>query len=1245
MPSLIVQVYKINDSGEPENITEQCPSILIDDSIAIIKNKLFISELGLLPSLVKLQIQIDDSYVLIKEPRNLFYQYFDVLPETPSIYVTFLPDITQKWMDDRKNPIFSQMAVDENVVIKTFNELKTEFVDLKQDDLQFIVDVWAHENNFPVESKVDITNYTSNVTYEQTRIANQLEEFEDEKMEEFYTSAREFESDIENIVYNDISLIIKGENIISGTKGVFIKLNEIFNVLELNEDIPFIALGKKSSNTKLKQPQIKILNNLLNSVLDKEIKSWVLNEKKKLNEASYKIIKGLMLKVRIDELSSYMTMNVLANGLIYVNLTMNKESSNLDDIINIIREHVNKVIDYLNTLKTVFLYSKRLVHVENSKLIVDSVDATIETNRLIDRSKFDTIAKTMSISKNLIEIKPTESAEVLSAYYKKFKTKESSEDIKGITINIRDNPYKKDSSLIKVYSAQNQNQAFIIVWVILLLAELSDVSAHDNFFEEIKKKRKIREKTNKKKLKEQGINFSSRECQSHRQPMLNVNDEEPIAEDGYNTSYSGKNYKCNNPEYPYPGFTTKNNVLCCYSHNQTGHENYIKNVDPNSLDILVEPSNFKIKVDRSGKKFETFVIKIVSDFPNMNENVDLDKIPKYYYLEPSKSKITSHQGIVPIYDDKVIKIIEDEQNIWLDRVPLSQLIYPSASNKCSNKPDLHNRVKLNAPCKDHKSHQFFGYTSKSIPCCFDKERDEYITRKKKEADITKQYIIKSAEKILNYKQLGILTNDLNKLLNEVMTSNDGTYYRMGIIQNNSAFLNVLLMACNNIIRGNTINNHSEFKRYISNYLMKNPGEFSKLNNGDISNKYGTIENYIKYITNKDTFLNWSELVDLLERMLRRNIIIFDINDKTKLLCRSTQLNPKKFNRPFILLLKRKNTFEVIIKLTIIDDKNEIIKDFPFENKIVKFLTEYYKDTCIKKNVYPENFNFIPLPHYSLLVNKLKNDCAKELGHIKYQIKNDFNKINMLMTKRGILLPVLETGIIDNPEIKIVSFNSLVRQQDKLLRLKDYVNAFKALNKCLKNDNDNKIKIYGIINSNISGIGGIVTNQNYTIPYKKSNEDTNTFEKFDYTYYLDVDNQLHAEKPKDTVLSLFSQEQDSISDRLFKLKKMIGEKISQSNTTVKEEIELIIKNTQKDKGYKIKQLLDIFYDIGIPQKDEGLLKSIANEILNDNKEQLILNNIITSDTLNKNDVIIRTSESILLNLDDIRGWIKKYTQLV
>ena len=57
----------------------------------------------------------------------------------------------------------------------------------------------------------------------------------------------------------------------------------------------------------------------------------------------------------------------------------------------------------------------------------------------------------------------------------------------------------------------------------------------------------------------------------------------------------------------------------------------------------------------------------------------------------------------------------------------------------------------------------------------------------------------------------------------------------------------------------------------------------------------------------------------------------------------------------------------------------------------------------------------------------------------------------------------------------------------------------------------------------------------------------------------------------------------------------------------------------------------------------ILKHIANEMINDNIEHLLLNNLITSNVFNPDEIVKRNNESIWLNLDDIKKWIKKFKQ--
>lgn len=1218
--------------------------VYLDDSIQKIKDKLFVYNADYVPNFLK--IEVGKSKRIVTNSNDILYEYIDDF-EDRVIYISNIQD------DIIKNP--EELLSDSDLFDSVLLDFQKQYTDLTDDDLQFIIKFVIINKEYAIIQidYSDIEGYIYNLKDTRDKLLKITKETNnDMSIREFEKLSKNFElNTLENkISYNNINLNIIGRNFENGSKGIFIKLNEIYNIIELTDKIPFIALGRKSGSSRL--PQIKIFNKLIDTIQEKEIKGWVLNEKKKLNEATYKIIKGLMIKTHFGT-NNFLTINLLANGLLSINLKLSQNEQdkymNLEGLINDIKREVNIIIEYLNTFNGVFLRSKRISLIDNSFVSIDSIDTSIETSVFIDRIKFESIIKNQYISNSILELKQTESLDVLSAYYKKFKTRDTLEDIKGITINVKDNAYKEDSSIIKIFGANNYTQTLLILLNVLIIAEMSSLLKSDGLFDDFIKKRKIREKTNKKKLKEQGINFDSRECQAIRQPILhdkNNNDNN----DDYIITHNNKDYRCDNSDYPYPGFT-KSNIVCCFKYNQSGNESYIKNVNPDSLTILVEPSNFKITIKEKKESFETYIIRIVSDYQEgFNES---NSMPRYYYLSSLKSNIQlSQSDLIPIYNKSLIKKIENEDSIWLDRVPLAQIIYPSATNKCSHKPDLNNRTSINAPCNEYKKENFnfFGYTSKSVPCCFDKEKEPYINRKKKESDITKQYIIQSSDKILNYQKIGILPEDISTLLNKILLKSDTkTFYRMGIIQNNNSFLNAILLGINNTVNQTLINNHIEFKHKIIRYLQKNPNEFNKLNNGDISIKY-SLEEYIEFISNDNNYLSWSLLIDILERLLKVNIIIFDTNNtNTKLLCRQIILNSKKFNRPFILLLKHKNTFELVIQLVLQSDKkNDVIREFQYENKIIQFLTQYYKDTCIKENIYPKNYPYIPInTHQYIIQTLLLENNNTLLGSIKYQIKNNFNKINYLMTKRGVVIPIIETGIIDNPNIKVIEFSSFIRQNTKLLSLYNYINVFKAYNKIT----NQTTKIIGIVDTNIAEIGGLMSNFGNFIPYlKSSNDNDNDIPKLDFKYYLDLDEKLHNNNNTTFIkndFEIYSSNDDKIKTNIFNLKSILGNQIYQDQY-IKDNIESIIKNKTLTRNQKINDILDIFVNIPLIKQEiildsdsTILLKTIANEMINDNIENLVLNNIITSENFNKNDVKIRSSESILLNIDDIRRWIKNF----
>lgn len=1210
------------DKIKNQVINENRPHILIDDNLMTVKHKLYAFDGDYIPNLLKFEYKNSDGeFMSITE--DLFKYNLDEFD--PTIYVT-------KLLDEISNYDFTTIYISNNidVLLKT---LKNSYIDLKEDDLRFVINFAIIQTDPELGKDLEdsIAEYLESSDVERNNLTKKYtNEEENPMLKKFYNLSSVYKLDFDNYVdiektsYSDVSVIIKGKSI---DNEIFIKIQSIFNVFELSPSIPFIALSKKQSQVNIKEPLIKIHDSLIEQISSREIKSWVLNEKKKLNQASYKIIKGLMIKSKYTHSNTinFLTINIMPNGLIYVNIKFseNDQQMFLNDIIEGIKENVDKIITILNEIGGIFLHSRRIDPISNSDIILESINTIITTNFFIDRKPFSNLIKQKAISENLLELKQTESLDILSLYYKKINREDS--DIKGLTINIKDNPVRLDSSIITIFGSENIRQAQIITTMILILNDL--IQNQTSLFTEIERKRKIKEKSKKKLLKESGVNFDSRTCQGDRVPIL-------IPEDDYdpwNTSIlkvKDKIYKCKEDDiYKYPGFT-KYDTICCFKNNQIGNETYIRNMDPDSLNILVQPSNKKITIERETNKdkFETYALKVY-DYESIEKTQDIKELSSSIYFY-----INEHNKLIQINDTKIIKELDTNDNIWLDTVTLSQILYPSSTKHCNFQPDLTNRTTLHGPCKDQPKHKYFAYSSKSIPCCFDKERDEEISRKKKETDITKQYIITS-DKLLNYQKIGILPEQILTLFNGLNTDENLNFYRMGVIQNNSAFLNAVLLGFNN----QNINGIYDFKRIISDYLKENPIEFKKANNGNTSIKYSKIDNYINYLSNKNNIIHWYEIIDIVEKMINHKIIILDTTDENKIKIKCRPNVKMENDRVIMLLYKResnKDNFELVISLKSGDNKNELIKSFENDSPIVQFLVEYYNSSCVKENKYPDKYPYKILPNANDILEKYQND-------IKFQIVNSFNRTSMLMTKDNFLIPILETSIIEG--INIITFTKLIRNKT-LLYLKQYLN----------NDIFN---IIGKVDTSIPEIGGALTTFGYIIPYLKSNEDVHfDIPKMDFIYYLDIDEKLSEIENSSNEIDMepenrkYTKNIDNLNDTIFKIKSIIAQKLSSNKknySDVKDYLEQIIKHKDISRIEKIDSIVFIFKQIKSTkllesdnEKLEFIFKTIANEMLNDNISNLLLNNIVTSNTFNRNEVIKRENESVLLNIEDIYKWIKQ-----
>jgi len=1171
----MLKVLPIDKDTNTEIESETEIVIILTDTLQVIKEKIFLMDMRYYPNFIKIEIKVDDNYILLDDKL--------VLDNYNKIYISNI--ITELEKENEKNQIFYPDIL--------YESLLNNFVDLTRGEFDIAVDFIKNpeENTFiefldkylvPLQKKYDMT---------------------DEQIEFYNLCKRDRYNDnlISDKIYKDINVIIKGNDIdfVMKTNNIFIKLFDIFNIIELNSSIPFIGLNKKFTNDTSSEPLLKVYDSILEDISEKEIKSWILNEKKMLNQTTYKTIRGLMMKIKVDY-DNYLTMNVMPNGLIYVKYS-SKDNESIDDIMEVIKTNVNDTINMLNKLN-VFYKSRRINTIENSSLEIESLDVISTTNFYISRRKLKSLLKEQDF--NLLEYKDTNSTDVLSLYFL------DNINDKKLTLNIKDSLTEKDSSIINILNVKNIKLYKIIIEILYIIHLISDKINKDD------EDRKIVEKSSKKILKDAGINFNSRKCQHH--PILIDN----VAKDDSEIQFNNRNYKCNDPLYEYPGFTI-DNILCCFTKSQIGNETYIRNINPDSYDILIKPSNFKIKINGD---FETYAIKMISNYEN-----DMN-LSKYFY-------VNRNNILQPILNNELINAIElkeHSENIWFDTITLAQLIYPSPTNKCSNKPNLNKRYNLNAPCAEPENEfaRHFGYGASGIPCCFNTEREDIIIKKKKESDITNAYILKPNKPLKNM-QIGELSKDLNELFNKVLEHNYH-HYRIGVLQNNNSFLNAVLLAVKDDFKLNGI---IDFKSLLNKYLDNNNEEFLKLNNGLVHLKYKTIDNYKKYLNNNKNYIYYNDFIDLLEKVFNINIIMMeeipDIKKDIKkyninMICRSN----KKYNNVLanIVLLKTKydenslntytkntDSFELLIRINEKSSlKDKIITMFSQRSNTIKFLLEFYSKTCIQRNVYPENYGYIPLLNYNSLLN------------IKYQIVNSLNKVSMVMIDQGYLIPIVETPLIDN--IPKITFTELIKDDSKLLSLEKYMDFVK--------ETKVNMKLLGLLPAHNRNIGGIMTNFGYIIPYNKRNTtDFSLLPELDFVYYLkDIDSIVSKTK---NPYNDFIEYKDNINKNLHLMKIKISDAIG-SLPDIKLLIENLVKDKNTSRSEQIRDLLKIFNNLFNDKYINDsyyqfIFNIISNEIINDNVENLLINGIVTS----SNVVEKRDNESILLNVDDIYSWIKNH----
>ena len=357
------------------------------------------------------------------------------------------------------------------------------------------------------------------------------------------------------------------------------------------------------------------------------------------------------------------------------------------------------------------------------------------------------------------------------------------------------------------------------------------------------------------------------------------------------------------------------------------------------------------------------------------------------------------------------------------------------------------------------------------------------------------------------------------------------------------------------------------------------------------------------------------------------------------------------------MIKKQNAFEMVVYNTAVkwdkkSQKIEILKDkktksiinFIFNyntndtitSNVVNFLLEYNLSSCVKENEYPENFKYDQL--YD--INDIVKILNKTPNKIDLQLVNNFNKVNYIVTKNKIIIPIKETGIIDLPKVQFEDYIDT-----NLLNINEYNTQIKNLNKYLKTP----IKLLGITLDNDDKINSVITNFGQFIPLNPIDKTKikESLEILPMKYYHDIDQFLANKKQNINPEIEWNKKIETLNDKIYKIKKDLGESFINDNIS-KNQIINIIKTPMISRSEKINNIVNYLQQKlnlnNITSSDmQFILKHIANEMINDNIEHLLLNNLITSNVFNPDEIVKRNNESIWLNLDDIKKWIKKFKQ--
>jgi hypothetical protein len=543
----------------------------------------------------------------------------------------------------------------------------------------------------------------------------------------------------------------------------------------------------------------------------------------------------------------------------------------------------------------------------------------------------------------------------------------------------------------------------------------------------------------------------------------------------------------------------------------------------------------------------------------------------------------------------------------------------------------------NVTCNDKPGFPYPGYTVKNGVCCFSKDqrnkevfkrntKESSDTRKKSVILYTDQSILDKpllvTNKILEKNRLGVLPEFIESYFPD-------TFARLGTteILKNSFFEAISVCSGKKFSREKII-------AKLDNNL------FEILEDGSISDKYKTLQNYIKYLKTSDTY---DGLIDLVEQIVQKNIIV--ITSSGNISCSSY----KDFGfLEYILLYKNKNNFEPIVRIV---DYKTIKRSF-IGNEIKKFLDIYNKNCQI---------NYISRYIEPVSVNKIKQLGIK----IESQILDEYSKVIYIFTDFGLLPVISQTKLYKVRETNITDCLLDPKQQFALLE-KLNLEQLKVTKQIL-DKNDNTV--------------ALVTSSGLLVPVKPGNTALKQIPIEESIQYIEAPifqekNKNTASKDEITKLSFDLEFYQRLRFTLAKI--LIYKKVAQQLLAIKRSTNFTFEEKLKNVMEKVKETLEDQIHLTketnnskvseIPstrkvckelinscQEDPyctnetnicllkvkashypNLLRKLSLEILNSNE---ILGNLIKGEQTGKGNFIKRENEIVLLSKEEIIEYLK------